>query len=109
MPARQLGLLPAEENKDLQQALIKLAAKVEDEINIDRLISLAQGAGDFPLVYPENPPIFRTRVPVGVARDQAFNFYYQDSLDYLKELGAEIHWFSPLEDSHLPANIKVSI
>ncbi|MDO7786360.1 cobyrinate a,c-diamide synthase [Desulforamulus aquiferis] len=106
MPARQLGLLPAEENKDLQQALIKLAAKVEDEINIDRLISLAQGAGDFPLVYPENPSVFKTKVTLGVARDKAFNFYYQDSLDYLKELGAEIHWFSPLEDSHLPANIK---
>ena len=44
-------------------------------------------------------------VRVGVARDQAFSFYYEDNLDALRELGAEIVEWSPLYDKELAADI----
>jgi len=42
---------------------------------------------------------------VAVAKDDAFQFIYQDTLDMFRQAGGEIKFFSPLNDRSLPENI----
>ena len=42
---------------------------------------------------------------IGVARDEAFHFYYRANLEWLKTSGAEMVQFSPLKDLELPQNL----
>jgi cobyrinic acid a,c-diamide synthase len=42
---------------------------------------------------------------IAVAKDEAFQFVYQDTLDFLSHQGFNISYFSPLHDPHLPENM----
>jgi len=105
---RHLGLVAAQENgiaKEFSQQLLKL---MEANIDIKRIIRISRSATA--LSYPHKK-IFSVKsahpaVKIAIARDKAFYFYYQDNLDILKRLGAELLEFSPLKDTRLPTEIN---
>lgn len=103
LPERHLGLVPAWE-RDLAPGLDRLGQLVEEHIDLDKLLDLARSAQDYPehetRLFPPTQPL--ERVKVAVAMDRAFHFYYQDNLDILSHLGADIVPFSPMEDRSLP-------
>lgn len=116
LPERHLGLVQACE-QELATLLDLLARQAEKTIDLDLLLKLADGSGSGlragetqdPAFLREaaNPPLkarrsLTARLRLAVARDAAFSFYYQDNLDLLQEAGAEILFFSPLSDPHLP-------
>jgi cobyrinic acid a,c-diamide synthase len=100
MPERHLGLLPADENDELTNNIQQMADLIEGCIDLDALLKIARSGQE--LLIENNEPIVQSKVKIGVARDRAFSFYYQDSLDYLQDLGAELVFFSPLDDARLP-------
>ncbi len=104
LESRHLGLVTAGEVADLQEKTRILARQAEKTLNLDGLLRLAEDAlavGYEPVALPEKEP-----VRIAVARDRAFCFYYEDSLEALEEMGGELVSFSPLEDGELPENIQ---
>jgi cobyrinic acid a,c-diamide synthase len=82
----------------------KLAVLVEEHLDVSKLLEMpATVVSDE--VLP-GPPARQARIRLGVARDEAFCFYYQDNLDLLTHFGAELCFFSPVRDSNLPANVS---
>ena len=103
LPERHLGLVPTTENFAVD-AIKKITAAVESQIDVDALISLARNT----VPLEKTCPLSLTTCPltkIAVARDAAFNFYYDASLSVLEQLGAQIVFFSPLDDETLPADI----
>ena len=102
--SRHLGLVTAEEIGDLQQIVEKLAVQAAKSIDLEALLEVARAAQ--PLKYDEVCLEPLGKVRIAIAQDKAFCFYYQDALDLLTELGAELVPFSPIADVHLPENIS---
>ncbi len=126
IPDRHLGLIPAEELPNLHAAIDKLADLAAVAFDWEKLLpmlaatSKVGGEGSEQLLGRYSlPSTIVTKkndvvnswegefgVRIAVARDRAFNFYYQDNLDLLAELGAELVFWSPLDDSVFPDNVQ---
>ncbi|AKG53577.1 cobyrinic acid A,C-diamide synthase [Dehalogenimonas sp. WBC-2] len=109
IPERHLGLTPVAESETETAFLDKLGDIIEANIDIELLMELAGQAPDFPsidnpILFPKSPMPRRCRI--AVARDAAFNFYYQANIELLNAWGADIVYFSPIADACLPAGVN---
>lgn len=103
LPERHLGLVPTTENKAVD-ALNKICAAATEQVDIDGLIELARNSSSLEIVPALRITHYALRI--AVAKDGAFSFYYGESLRELERLGAELVYFSPLNDTALPKNIS---
>ncbi|MEN6460123.1 MAG: cobyrinate a,c-diamide synthase [Syntrophomonas sp.] len=109
--SRHLGLVTAQEIGNLKEIIAGLARQTENSVDLDKIMQIAEQAAPVEYDITEelqkiNKITAEVPIKIGVAMDKAFCFYYQDNLDLLEELGAEIVTFSPLEDKALPAGIQ---
>lgn len=104
LESRHLGLVTAAEVENLREKLQLLAAQAEKTMDLEGLLKLADSAPSVSYDPVELPR--RERIRVAVARDKAFCFFYEDSLEALSDMGAELVSFSPMEDNSLPDNIQ---
>ena len=102
LESRHLGLVTAQEVSDLREKLQALAAALEASVDLPALLQLADSAPALQWEPAEEQPLPGRRPVLAVARDRAFCFYYRENFHLLRQLGAELAWFSPLEDAALP-------
>ena len=116
LESRHLGLVLPGEIAGIQEKLDELAAKLEESLDLDALISLCDSAPDFEAEEPENRKravgaardlIKNSGCPgrepvIAVAKDEAFCFLYEDNLELLRDMGARLTFFSPIRDRSLP-------
>lgn len=106
LPSRHLGLVTPEELAGLQNYVDALAQKIEETVDLDGLLALAQSAPELAWEKRGLKRLSR-ELNIAVARDEAFCFLYEDNLDYLKKIGGRLHYFSPLHDKKLPEHTEV--
>ncbi len=101
LESRHLGLVTADEIRDYQQKIRIFYTLIDNTIDWELFMEIASGAPEVSYRESSRPAGQRT-VRIGIARDEAFCFLYEDNLRYLRERGCELVFFSPLRDSHLP-------
>lgn len=107
LPTRRGGLIPIPERESLKTTLSRLVEYVGERIDVDKILDIAKNAEELPdidsTVYPTQPK--KKKVRLGMAFDEAFNFYYSTNIDLLRACGAETVFFSPIHDKKLPSNL----
>ncbi len=105
MPERHLGLVPSVETGTVQQLVQTLAHRVTPHLALENIVRMAKSVRHTTV----KPQIFAVepgeRVRLGIVRDRAFNFYYQDGLNLLEALGAQLVYCSALDDQALPPEL----
>lgn len=102
LPSRHLGLVPAIERGELDEYFDELANAIEATVDLNQLLEITKA----PTITVESS-IFekqseRKTVHIAVAKDAAFNFYYEENIELLRAYGAQVHFFSPLNNEEVP-------
>ncbi len=104
IPERHMGLI-SDREFSADQALDTLAATIAEWVDVEGIKSIAARCGKLPQRPPESQPRARpmgTPVRIGVVKDAALWFYYQENLEALEQAGAELVEVSLLTDSPWP-------
>lgn len=109
LSSRHLGLYLPQEIDDINKKLEKQKNLVLDGVDIDGIIELSKTAPEIKTaskIFVQPSKDSDNKLRLGVARDEAFCFYYRENLAMLQARGVELVEFSPLRDHHLPENIS---
>ena len=100
LESRHLGLVMPSEVPQLLSRVDSVSDELLKSLDMDGLMQIAKGAGA--INVPEEKPYPQFDVTVGIARDEAFCFYYEENLELLEKMGAHIKFFSPIHDDKIP-------
>ena len=124
MESRHLGLFLPGEIDRMRERIGRLADQMEKSIAVERVLEVAgmpfereskvkekaenesmeaESIAKLPACQEQKVTL---RVRIGVARDEAFCFYYQENFRLLEQMGAELVYFSPLRDKKIPDGVN---
>tara|TARA_B100000586_G_scaffold33760_1_gene21695 strand:+ start:4024 stop:5379 length:1356 start_codon:yes stop_codon:yes gene_type:complete len=98
---QHLGLQPAFIKKDANKIIKNIHSVIKSSVDIKSLYNKST------IKEKKTTPIIKqsskySHLSIGIARDEAFGFYYPDDLEALVNLGVKIKYFNTLKDSNLP-------
>ncbi len=99
---RHLGLVPANEQEAARARIRHVGERVAAQVDLDRLLAIADGAPALNVPAPVEAAASVERVRIGIARDQAFGFYYSEDLDSLRAANVELIEIDTLHAQTLP-------
>ncbi len=121
LESRHLGLVQAQEDLEIEAKIEKMAALVEETVDLKRLFNDFKNAVDQSRIvaYDGSGSPFiqaslsklksaigkKSGLRVGFAYDDAFSFYYDENIETLREVGVSLIPFSPLKDESVPSSI----
>ena len=124
-PERHMGLTPFQESRDVAESLALVSDIGEKYIDVDRVLNIAEGASPLETWFRvqgsgfegERTTVLTNPLPlggsglkpdrsrplkIGIIRDSAFQFYYQENFEELERRGASLIEVSPLRETKLP-------
>ena len=106
LESRHLGLMLPEEVDSLKEKMEILSGRLEETLDMDVILEIASSASELPDGAGQEMGEAGRGLRIGLARDEAFCFFYEDNLSFLREQGAELVEFSPLHDRQLPEGLS---
>lgn len=97
IPVENLGL-NIDEEFCFNEFADLIASAMESTVDIEKIINIC--TQEFAETEPQKPAP-RGTLKITVARDEAFNFYYEENIKALKRYG-KVKFFSPIHDTELP-------
>ncbi len=105
--SRHLGLVPAVEDPEtIRRSINVLVTEIGDRLDSEKIIQIAHSATPLRGNLRAKVGLPPTRTVIAVAAGAAFSFVYPENVDALKQAGAEIRFFDPLNDQKLPGGTK---
>ena len=104
--ANSAGLFSPGNNQDIpEKGVLGTSPNAYEQRRAPESMSGKDTSGGVSAVDSRTRPSYGKAICIGVARDEAFHFYYQDLFDELTKIGCSMIPFSPLGEGKLPAGI----
>ncbi|GJL82332.1 MAG: cobyrinate a,c-diamide synthase [marine bacterium B5-7] len=99
---RHLGLVPSNAHAAREEVIELITDQVVESIDLDALLASTRITASRPSTDFVTDDMDGEGIRLAVARDSAFGFYYADDMEYLRRIGVQVEYFSPIADNVLP-------
>ncbi len=104
-PMRHLGVTPHQESGSADTTITELADIAKQHFDLQQIKHMMQPMTALPVSHPKETVRLDRPVTIGILRDMAFQFYYEENLEALQKKGAELVMIDALQAEELPDSL----
>jgi cobyrinic acid a,c-diamide synthase len=100
LESRHLGLISTYDNTILKNKIQKISKLISESLDVDEILKIIRNPISLSKNFKTNSK--KIKVKIAIALDNSFNFYYDDNLNALRNQGASLNFFSPINNKKIP-------